>query len=42
MLCCDASERLQPAAEIASHASGVPHVVERAGIEAVGSERQVG
>jgi hypothetical protein len=33
---CDSSERLQPAAEIANHAPGVPHVVERAGIEAVG------
>jgi hypothetical protein len=30
------------AAEIVNHASGVPHVVERAGIEAVGSERQAG
>jgi hypothetical protein len=29
-------------AEIVNHASGVPHVVEWVGIEAVGSERQVG
>ena len=38
MRCYDASERLQPAAEIVSHASGVPRVVERAGVEAVGSD----
>ncbi len=38
MLCCDASERLQPAAEIANHALGVLHVVERAGVDAVGSD----
>ena len=35
-------ERLQPVAQIVNHGSGVPHVVERAGIEAVGYERQVG
>jgi len=42
VLRCDASERLQSAAEIVDNASGVPHVVEPGGIEAVGSERQVG
>ena len=35
VLCCDASERLQPTAEIVHRAPGVPHVVERAGVEAV-------
>jgi hypothetical protein len=38
VLCCDASKRLQPTAEIVHRASGVPDVVERAGVEAVGSD----